>query len=85
MGESISFNIRPFLIITLLVAVSPAQFKELGGGNDWVELSDTLWKYRWEQAINDVKPDIVEIVTWNDYGESHYIGTWFLPFGGCNS
>ncbi|KAF9522006.1 glycoside hydrolase family 71 protein [Crepidotus variabilis] len=56
-----------------IMSVSPWQFKELGGGNNWVELSDTLWKYRWEQAINDVKPDIVEIVTWNDYGESHYI------------
>lgn len=60
-------------------AVSPWQFKNLGsaGGNldnDWVELSDTLWKYRWEQAINDVVPDIVEIVTWNDYAESQYIG-----------
>ena len=49
-------------------AVSAWQFKNLGssGGdtsNDWVELSDTLIKYRWEQAINDVNPDIVEIVT----------------------
>ncbi|KAF9068620.1 glycoside hydrolase family 71 protein [Rhodocollybia butyracea] len=56
-----------------IMAVSPWQFKELGGENDWVEQSDELWKYRWEQAISDVKPDIVEIVTWNDYGESHYI------------
>ncbi|KAF8317382.1 glycoside hydrolase family 71 protein [Clavulina sp. PMI_390] len=57
-----------------IMSVSPLQFKELGEPNDWVELSDTLWKYRWEQAIEDVKPDIVEIVTWNDYAESHYIG-----------
>ncbi|KAI0322382.1 glycoside hydrolase family 71 protein [Amylostereum chailletii] len=61
-----------------IMAVSPWQFKNLdsAGGNtdqDWVELSDTLWKYRWEQAINDVNADIVEIVTWNDYAESHYI------------
>ncbi|KAJ3840950.1 glycoside hydrolase family 71 protein [Lentinula raphanica] len=56
-----------------IMAVSPWQFKELGGSNDWVEQSDELWKYRWEQAISDVQPDIVEIVTWNDYGESHYI------------
>jgi len=56
------------------MAVSPWQFKELGEpGNDWVEMSDTLWSYRWRQAIGTVKPDIVEIVTWNDYGESHYI------------
>ncbi|KIK69895.1 glycoside hydrolase family 71 protein [Collybiopsis luxurians FD-317 M1] len=56
-----------------IMSVSPWQFKELGGSNDWVEQSDELWKYRWEQAISDVKPDIVEIITWNDYGESHYI------------
>lgn len=49
-------------------AVSPWQFKDLSGGQNWVEYSDTLWKYRWEQAIS-LKPDIVEIVTWNDYGE----------------
>ncbi|KAL2353252.1 glycoside hydrolase [Cryomyces antarcticus] len=56
-----------------IMSVSPWQSKELGGYSDWVELSDTLWKYRWEQAINEVVPDIVEIVTWNDYPESHYI------------
>ncbi|CAE6436506.1 unnamed protein product [Rhizoctonia solani] len=49
-------------------------FKEMGGTQNWVQLSDTLWDYRWKQAINDVKPDIVEIVTRNDYAESHYIG-----------
>ncbi|CUA78426.1 hypothetical protein RSOLAG22IIIB_13134 [Rhizoctonia solani] len=57
-----------------IMSVSPWQFKEMGGTQNWVQLSDTLWDYRWKQAINDVKPDIVEIVTWNDYGESHYIG-----------
>ncbi|KAG8748618.1 hypothetical protein FRC10_000009 [Ceratobasidium sp. 414] len=57
-----------------IMNVSPWQFKELGGTNNWVEFSDTLWDYRWKQAINDVKPDIVEIVSWNDYAESHYIG-----------
>ncbi|EGN94044.1 glycoside hydrolase family 71 protein [Serpula lacrymans var. lacrymans S7.3] len=57
-----------------IMAVSPWQFKNIDGAGDWVEYSDTLWDYRWQQAVNDVKPDIVEIVTWNDYGESHYIG-----------
>ncbi|GAB1517784.1 hypothetical protein RhiTH_000834 [Rhizoctonia solani] len=57
-----------------IMSVSPWQFKEMGGTQNWVQLSDTLWDYRWKQAINDVKPDIVEIVTWNDYAESHYIG-----------
>ncbi|EIW76482.1 glycoside hydrolase family 71 protein [Coniophora puteana RWD-64-598 SS2] len=58
-----------------IMAVSPWQFKNLNAGSDtdWVEYSDTLWDYRWQQAL-EVQPDIVEIVTWNDYAESHYIG-----------
>ncbi|KAJ7844930.1 glycoside hydrolase family 71 protein [Mycena olivaceomarginata] len=57
-------------------AVSPCnwQFKDIDLNNAWVELGDTLWNYRWVQAIQEVKPDIIEIVTWNDYAESHYIG-----------
>ncbi|KAJ7266343.1 glycoside hydrolase family 71 protein [Mycena rebaudengoi] len=57
-----------------MMSVSPWQFKDIDSNNAWVEQSDTLWNYRWLQAINDVKPDIVQIVTWNDYAESHYIG-----------
>ncbi|KAJ7190770.1 glycoside hydrolase family 71 protein [Mycena pura] len=57
-----------------IMSVSPWQFKDIDPNNAWVELGDTLWNYRWLQAIQDVKPDIVEIVTWNDYAESHYIG-----------
>ncbi|KZT10864.1 glycoside hydrolase family 71 protein [Laetiporus sulphureus 93-53] len=58
-----------------IMSVSPWQFKNLGTSDtDWVELSDTLWYHRWLQAIQDVQPDIVEIISWNDYAESHYIG-----------
>jgi len=32
-----------------------------------------LWAQRWEQ-VEDVNPQFVEIVSWNDWGESHYIG-----------
>ncbi|KAI0696170.1 glycoside hydrolase family 71 protein [Cytidiella melzeri] len=55
-----------------IMAVSPWQYKDLSADQNWVEYSDTLWNYRWQQALQ-IKPDIVEIVTWNDYGESHYI------------
>jgi hypothetical protein len=44
-------------------AVSPWQFKDIDSNNAWVELGDTLWNYRWLQAIQDVKPDIIEIGT----------------------
>ncbi|KAJ7511133.1 glycoside hydrolase family 71 protein [Mycena galericulata] len=57
-----------------IMSVSPWQFKDIDANDAWVELGDTLWNYRWLQAIQDVVPDIVEIVTWNDYAESHYIG-----------
>ena len=37
--------------------------------------NDHLYNTRWETIIsNRSSIDIVEIVTWNDYGESHYIG-----------
>jgi hypothetical protein len=32
-----------------------------------------LWYDRW-QEVWVVQPEFVEILTWNDYGESHYIG-----------
>lgn len=55
--------------------VSPWQFKDFNDGyyNSWVEYSDVLFPNRWQQAISTVQPDIVEIITWNDFEESHYI------------
>lgn len=55
--------------------VSPWQFKDFNDGyyNSWVEYSDVLFPHRWQQAISTVQPDIVEIITWNDFEESHYI------------
>lgn len=35
--------------------------------------SRDLWYDRW-QEVWVVQPEFVEILTWNDYGESHYIG-----------
>ncbi|KAK5660587.1 hypothetical protein OQA88_13146, partial [Cercophora sp. LCS_1] len=34
---------------------------------------ETLWYDRWDQVLV-LKPRWVEIISWNDYGESHYIG-----------
>lgn len=49
------------VIANMLTAVSPWQFKDTDPSDSWVELGDTLWNYRWQQAVNDVDPDIVEI------------------------
>ena len=42
----------------------------------WVYYSDDqLYATRWDTIIsNRDKLDLVEINTWNDYGESHYVG-----------
>jgi glucan endo-1,3-alpha-glucosidase len=42
----------------------------------WIYLSDQhLYSKRWESLVETRDQlDIVQILTWNDYGESHYIG-----------
>jgi glucan endo-1,3-alpha-glucosidase len=41
----------------------------------WIYLADShLYPTRWDALVSTRdKVDIVEIVTWNDYGESHYL------------
>jgi glucan endo-1,3-alpha-glucosidase len=60
-----------------IMAVSPWQFKDLdnGSGSDaWVAPGDWLFVKRLEAiAQQDVKPDIIELLTWNDWCESHYL------------
>jgi hypothetical protein len=34
---------------------------------------DNLWFDRWNE-VNYIQPEWVEIISWNDWGESHYIG-----------
>jgi aminopeptidase I len=40
---------------------------------NWIWRGDSLWHERWQEVL-EVQPEFVEIITWNDYGESHYIG-----------
>ncbi|RHZ70288.1 hypothetical protein CDV55_102633 [Aspergillus turcosus] len=40
---------------------------------NWAWRGDDLWFDRWQQVL-ELSPEYVEIITWNDYGESHYIG-----------
>lgn len=60
-----------------IMAVSPWQFKDLNDGvasNAWVAYSDTLFPQRLHTvATSSFTPDIIEILTWNDFPESHYI------------
>lgn len=52
-------------------AVSPWFFTHFASKN-WAFVCEDQPTRRWEQILQ-LKPDLVEIVTWNDFGESHYI------------
>ncbi|KAL9108413.1 MAG: hypothetical protein Q9187_008299 [Circinaria calcarea] len=47
---------------------------------NWLWSGDNLWHERWQQVI-EFQPELVEIITWNDYGESHYVGPLRDPSG----
>lgn len=57
-----------------IMPVSPWFYTNLRQFNkNWVWQGDEVWAQRWQQVI-EMQPEYVEILTWNDYGESHYIG-----------
>ncbi|KAJ5590474.1 alpha-1-3-glucanase/mutanase [Penicillium hetheringtonii] len=65
-----------------IAPVSPWFFTHYGTevsySKNWVFPSDLLWYTRWQEILQ-LKPRFVEIITWNDYGESHYIGPLSSP------
>ncbi|KAK3985676.1 glycoside hydrolase [Cladorrhinum sp. PSN332] len=57
-----------------MMPVSPWFYTNLPGlGKNWMWRGDELWETRWDNVM-EVQPDFVQILTWNDFGESHYIG-----------
>ncbi|KAJ7902958.1 glycosyl hydrolase family 71-domain-containing protein [Mycena leptocephala] len=46
---------------------------EVSYSKNWVFPGDLLWFNRWNELLK-LGPSFIEIVTWNDYGESHYVG-----------
>ncbi|PLN84053.1 glycoside hydrolase [Aspergillus taichungensis] len=59
---------------TYMAPVSP-WFSTHFNTKNWVFICENLPTLRWEQMLA-MKPSLVEIVSWNDYGESHYIGPY---------
>ncbi|OAL33162.1 hypothetical protein AYO20_07644 [Fonsecaea nubica] len=60
---------RPYMM-----PVSPWFYTNLPlWSKNWLWRGDDLWHHRWSQVLN-IQPALVEILTWNDWGESHYIG-----------
>lgn len=57
-----------------MMPVSPWFYTNLPGYNkNWIWRGDDLWYDRWQQVLF-VQPEWVQIITWNDFGESSYIG-----------
>ncbi|KAF8957310.1 glycoside hydrolase family 71 protein [Flammula alnicola] len=64
---------------TFMAAVSPWFFTHYGPdtwNKNWIYRGDDwLFVKRWQQLISmRDRIDMVQIISWNDYGESHYIG-----------
>ncbi|KAF1999392.1 carbohydrate-binding module family 24 protein, partial [Amniculicola lignicola CBS 123094] len=59
-----------------MASVSPWFYTNMPGYNkNWLWRGDSLWFDRWQQLVAlDNQPEFIEIVSWNDFGESHYIG-----------
>ncbi|KAF8305793.1 glycoside hydrolase family 71 protein [Clavulina sp. PMI_390] len=51
---------------------------EVPYSKNWVFPGDLLWYNRWVEILQE-QPQYVEIITWNDYGESHYVGPLSSP------
>ncbi|KAJ5914018.1 hypothetical protein N7504_002901 [Penicillium tannophilum] len=57
-----------------MMPASPWFYTNMPGYNkNWAVQGDDLWYNRWVE-ITYLQPEWVEIISWNDYGESHYIG-----------
>ncbi|KAJ2959214.1 hypothetical protein NQZ79_g5296 [Umbelopsis isabellina] len=59
-----------------MMPMSTFQFKYLGSGQDWYRIGEVNLPQRMEQVLQ-LQPDFVEVITWNDAGESHYVGDWW--------
>ncbi|KAI1757972.1 glycoside hydrolase family 71 protein [Xylaria castorea] len=71
-GDDVAYksvlNGKPYMM-----GVSPYFYTDLPQYNkNWYSSSDALWFDRWSQVLS-INPELIEIITWNDYGESSYI------------
>ncbi|KAK3349500.1 glycoside hydrolase family 71 protein [Lasiosphaeria hispida] len=53
---------------------------EVSYSKNWIFPAELQWYDRWNEILT-LGPQYIEIITWNDYGESHYIGPLSSPHG----
>ncbi|KAF2736976.1 hypothetical protein EJ04DRAFT_489009 [Polyplosphaeria fusca] len=65
-----------------MLGISPLQFKHIDSSQNWYRRGESNLEVRLAQALA-LQPDMLEIQTWNDAGESHYVGNiWDEPMTG---
>ena len=52
---------------------SPLQFKHMDSTNNWYRRGEANLENRFAEVLQ-LQPDMLEMQTWNDAGESHYMG-----------
>lgn len=57
-----------------IMPISPWFYANMPKYNkNWVWRGESVWFDRWNQVLYH-RPSAVQIISWNDFGESHYIG-----------
>ena len=57
-----------------MMGMSPLQFKHMSTSWNWYARGEANLEVRMSQVLA-LQPDMLELQTWNDAGESHYMGT----------
>jgi glucan endo-1,3-alpha-glucosidase len=62
-----------------MMGISPVQAKHLEKSQNWYRRGEDNLEYRFGQALS-MQPDMLQLQTWNDAGEGHYMGNlWPEP------
>ncbi|ESZ99053.1 glycoside hydrolase family 71 protein [Sclerotinia borealis F-4128] len=56
-----------------MMGISPLQFKHISKTQNWYRRGEANLEFRFQQILT-LQPDFIEFQTWNDAGESHYMG-----------
>ncbi|GME50427.1 putative glucan endo- -alpha-glucosidase agn1 protein [Neofusicoccum parvum] len=66
-----------------MMPMSSLQFKRIDGSGNWYRRGELNLAQRMAQVLA-LSPDFVQIISWNDAGESHYIGNvWQEGIASC--
>ncbi|KAK3294952.1 glycoside hydrolase family 71 protein [Chaetomium fimeti] len=77
-GKKYMMGVSPWFYTGKFTSPSVSLFYLIAGpdlpqwNKNWYCSGESLWHDRWQQVL-EVMPDFVQIITWNDFGESSYV------------